>query len=154
MIVVGRFMGQAALTALASGAAVLGTWAVTLYAMVGNDPIALLTALGWLTLRAWVFALPFAGFGVAVSQWTASPNWARVLAISGTAASWVAYATAREWSSTRWGPLCDVVLQIVPQGQVRGLWQPVGWLAAGLVCAGLALAWVAVGYARFARRDL
>lgn len=153
-LAVGRFLGQAALTGLASFVGVLGTWAVGMLGMVGNDPFELFGALCWLTLRAWVFALPFAGFGVAVSQATASPNWARVLAVAGTAGSWIAYGVALNYVLTPWGPLCDVVLQVVPQGHMRGLWQPVGWIGSGLVCGGLALAWVAVGYARFARRDL
>ena len=49
--------------------------------MVGNDPIMLAMGLGVLGLRAWLFGLPFIGLGVAWSQWTASPNWARVLAV-------------------------------------------------------------------------
>ncbi|MBW1877361.1 MAG: hypothetical protein JRI25_25985 [Deltaproteobacteria bacterium] len=154
-LVTGRFLGQAALTAIASVLGIAGTWTIGILFLTGTEPLGLATALFWLTLRAWAFALPFVGLGVAFSQWTTSPNWARVMAVGATAGTWVAYGMAHAWIDTRWGLLCDVTLQVLPQGWMQGLWHPApGWLVSSGVCIALGFALVAAGYLRFARRDL
>jgi len=154
-LVTGRFLGQAALTALASALGVAGTWAIGMLYLAGTDPVGLAASLLWLTVRAWAFALPFVGLGVAFSQWTTSANWARVMAVGATAGTWVAYGMAWAWIDTRWGPLCDAVLQVLPQGWMHGLWRPApGWVVSSGVCIALGFALVAAGYLRFARRDL
>lgn len=154
-LVVGRFLGQAGLTAGASFLAVTGTWAVGTFRLVGTEPLVLLGALLWLTVRGWAFALPFVGLGVACSAFTRVPNWARVLAVGGTAASWVAYGLAREFRDTAWGPVSDIALQLLPQGWMGGLWHPApGWIVACGVCAALGFALLAPGWWRMTRRDL
>lgn len=154
-LAMGRFAGQAGLTALASAVGVLGTFTVGMLAMVGNDPVVLLGALLWLTVRGWAFALPFVGLGIAMSQWTASPNWARVLAIGGTAGSWIAWGLCRWLERHHAGVVADVLRQVLPQGWMLGLWHATpGWLLSAGVCAGLGVVLVALGYLRFSRRDL
>lgn len=154
-IVLGRFGGQLALTAVASAIAVAVTWGMGLGFMVGNAPIGLAVALIGMTAKAWSFSIPFAGLGVAVSALTASPAWARVLAIGGTAGTWVAYGFARWLEGGRFAIAADLALQVLPQGWMRTLWEPgLGWLLSAAVCAALGLAAVGAGYARFASRDL
>lgn len=155
-LVLGRFLGQLALTGVATLVAALVAWGVGVGFMVEDAPAALL---GWLLLlapRAWAFSVPFVAIGVAASQLTASPAWARVLAVGGTAATWVAFGVVR-WAEARGHvPLAtDVALQLLPQGWLRGLWEPgVGWLASATACGALGAVALLGGYARFARRDL
>jgi ABC-type transport system involved in multi-copper enzyme maturation permease subunit len=155
-LVLGRFAGQLALTFAATLLSVGVAWGVGLGFMIVERPVELL---GWLVAfapRAWVFSIPFVAIGVAASQVTASPAWARVLAIGGTAGSWILFGLARWAEAEEWLPLAsDLVLQVLPQGWLRGLWEPgAGWLASGAACLALAGAVLAAGYVRFARRDL
>jgi hypothetical protein len=155
-LVLGRFLGQLVLTALATLAAALAVWVVGMTCMVGNSPLALA---GWLlgyAPRLWAFGLPFVAVGVAASQLTASAAWARVLAIGGVALSWVVFGLAR-WAEAegRLTILADVALQLLPQGWLRGLWEPGAmWLLSALACAAVSVAVLVGGYLRFSRRDL
>ncbi len=156
-IVLGRFLGQLLLTGLAAAASIGGVWTVGMLYMVGHTPLGLATGLVWFAVRAWFFSIPFVGIGVACSQLTASPAWARVLAISMTAGSWVALGIAR-WLETRgdgWAIVADLLIQILPQGWLMTMWAPgLDWMVAALVCSALGLVAVGLGYARFAGRDL
>ncbi len=155
-VVVGRFVGQAAITAAASALSVAVVWVVGLGFMVGNHPLELL---GWLvvfTPRAWLFGLPFVALGVAASQLTASPAWARVMAVGATAGSWVLLGLAR-WIEvdSDWPVVADVALQILPQGWLRGFWEPgLGWMPSAAACLALSGAALVLGYLRFSRRDV
>ncbi|MCB9687831.1 MAG: hypothetical protein H6738_19090 [Alphaproteobacteria bacterium] len=155
-IVVGRFLGQLALTGAASALSMVTALGVGLGFMLVDDPLALA---GWMlvyTPRAWAFGIPFVALGVTASQLTASPAWARVMAIGAAASSWVLLGVAR-WMETKdgLGLAADVMLQLLPQGWIRGMWDPGwGWLASSAACAALAGAGLVVGYVRFSRRDL
>lgn len=153
-LVLGRFLGQVMLTGTAACAGLAGAWVVGLTQMVGNEPVALAHGLAALGLRAWFFGLPFIGFGVACSQWTLSANWARVLAVGGTAGSWICYGLARAFRDSSWGWLSDLVLQLLPQGWMNSLWTPREWLWSAAVYVGLSLFAVALGFVRFSGRDL
>ncbi len=155
-LVLGRFAGQLTLTGFASAVSALAMWGTVLYMMVVPEPVALLGWLGWYTVRTWCFAVPFVGFGVACSQWTTSAAWARVMAIGGTAGSWVLYGIAQVMIEEDWMPVVgDLVIQVLPQGWIRGMWDPgMGWIASCAVCVGLGLTSLLLGYVRFARRDL
>lgn len=155
-LVLGRFGGQLALTFVATMVSVVVAWAVGLGFMVVERPFELLVWLVTFAPRAWLFSVPFVAIGVTASQLTASPAWARVLALGGTATSWVAFGLARWNEEEAWLPLAsDLALQVLPQGWLRGLWEPgAGWLASAAACVAIAVALLAVGYARFSRRDL
>lgn len=154
-LVLGRFVGQLGLNALAALVAIVAVWVVGVTCMVGNDPVALA---GWLLLyapRGWVFGVPFTALGTTASQLTASAAWARVIALAGTAGSWVAYGLVRAARREPYASIADVVGPLLPQSWLQGLWEPgAGWLVSAGACVGLALACFAVGYIRFAGRDL
>lgn len=154
-LVLGRFGGQAAITAGALVLACLGTWSVTMAYMVEQPPIALLAALLWLSIRAWAFSLPFVGLGVAASQWTASPAWARVLAMVGVTGTWAAWGVVGWAEDGDWGPVFDVLATALPQGWLRALWQGgADWIAPCVFLAALGIATTGLGYVRFSRTDL
>ena len=151
----GRFLGQVALTAVATVLAALVVWVTAWFTMVLPDPLLVLGWLLWFVPRSIAFALPFVGLGVAASQLTASAAWARVMAVGGTGLSWVLYGVARNADPTWWASLSDVALQILPQGWLRGLWEPGGgWLLAAGACAALTITVLTAGHLRFATRDL
>ncbi len=76
-LVVGRFAGQLVLAGVASLVATAVLWGMAVALMAGQEPVTLAGWLLWFTPRTWAFAIPFAGIGVAASQLTASPAWAR-----------------------------------------------------------------------------
>lgn len=155
-LVLGRFLGQLILTALAGAAAVFAMFGTVMWAMVIDHPLEVLGWLGLFAIRTWCFAVPFVGFGVACSQWTTSAAWARVLAVGGTAGSWVLYGVAQWMLEENWMPVvADVMLQVLPQGWIRSMWDPGwGWLMGGGAVLGLGLMSVLLGFVRFWRRDL
>ena len=154
-LVLGRFVGQLTLTGMASLVAVCVTWVIGMWAMVGNPAVGLATALVLMTFKAWCFSVPFAGFGVAASTMTTSAAWARVLAIGGTAGSWVLYGVANYFSDSDYSLLADIGFQLLPQGWMHLLWEPgLGWLPAAMVCIVMGIAAIGIGYARFQGRDL
>ncbi|MBX2802877.1 MAG: ABC transporter permease [Myxococcales bacterium] len=155
-LVTGRFIGQALLTGAAIAVSTVAVLGVGMRFMVLTDPVNLASWLAWFSIRAWVFAIPFIGIGVAASQITASPAWARVMAVGGVALSWVAYALARGAEAHDQYPwLTDVTLQLLPQGWIQGMWEPGGaWLASAVVIVLLGVFFALLGYARFAGRDL
>jgi hypothetical protein len=155
-LVLGRFAGQLFLTSAATLLSVIVAWAVGLGFMVVERPLELLSWLLAFAPRAWAFSVPFVAIGVAASQVTASPAWARVLALGGTAGSWTLFGLARWAEAEGWLPIAsDLALQLLPQGWLRGLWEPgAGWLASAGACLALGGAILSLGYVRFARRDL
>lgn len=153
-LVLGRYVGQLALTGVATMFAVVGVWTVGMVAMRGNAAIPLAVWLVWLSLRIWFFSVPFVGVGVAASQLTTSPAWARVLAVGLTAGSWVAFAVARAAERSRYAAVSDVVLPLLPQGWMQGMWLPTDWLGSAVACATLGLVAAFAGYVAFSRSDL
>jgi len=153
--VVGRFVGQAFLSFVAVLLATFGVWLIGMLLMVGNQPLWLAWGLLGMSLRVWVFCLPFVGFGVACSQMTTSSAWARVLSIGGVAIGWILWRVgayyAAEWDSI----LLEVVLQAFPWAWMGGLWEPgLGGIGTVVVCLAMATTAVGLGFLRFARRDL
>lgn len=151
----GRFVGQTALTTVALVAAFVGVGGVTLVRMVAQDPVALGLGLLGYGLRALAVAIPFVGFGVTCSAVTASPGWARVLALVGVAASWVLYGLSGLVEDAPWTWLADATAPLFPQAWLRGLWGGPADVATSvgmLVLLGVGA--LAPGLARFATRDL
>lgn len=153
-LVLGRYLGQVALTGMATLLAVGGVFVVGMLAMRGNAALPLIFWLSWLSLRTWFFSMPFVGVGLATSQLTTSPAWARVLAVGLTAGSWLVYGLLRWTEQTRWAVLADFGLQVLPQGWMRLMWEPTGWAVAAGVCAALGVVATLGGYVRFAGKDL
>ena len=154
-LLLGRFVGQVGLMLVASLVALASVWGLGMALTVHPEPLALAWGLLSLGLRAVVFSLPFVGFGIACSAWTSSPAWARVMALGGTAGSWVIHGVSQAATGAPWTWLADVVGPLMPQAWLEGLWRTGGGLAvSSLVCAALALVAVGLGHVRFARRDL
>lgn len=152
-LVLGRFAGQLALTALACLCAAVGVQVAGMLWMRGFSPPVLAAWLGWFSVRAWAFAIPFVGLGVAASQITDSTGWARAAAVATTAGTWILLGVLVAIRDTRWGLLSDVGTQLLPQSWLTQLWEPT-WPVAALVCAVMGLCATLLGSVRFLRRDL
>jgi hypothetical protein len=155
-LVLGRLLGQSALTLVATLFSATGVFVVGMVGMLGNDPIELTLALGVVSSRAWLFGLPFLGIGVAASQITTSSAWARVLALGATAASWVVLGLLDFFRKKEFIPVVwDAVSPLLPQEWLRGLWVGGAELgASALVLTALGVGFSLVGYARMATRDV
>jgi len=155
-LVLGRFTGQLGIMTVAVAVAVLAALAVTLLTMVVVDPVDLALDLGMFAVRAWIFGVPFVGIGIAASQLTASPAWARVLAIGATIGTWQITAFA-VWAAEELGrpELGDLVMLAMPQAWLDGLWGPgLDWLGSLVIELGIAIVALGLAYPVFARRNL
>ena len=153
-LVVGRLLGQGLLSVAATAIALGGVWVIGMTLMVQQDPFGLAWALLSLGIRAVMFAVPFAGLGIACSQLTTSPAWARILALGGTAGSWVVYMLLPLFEVTPWIYLKDALIPVLPQSWLASLWHPTEWIISALVCVSLGLVSMGLGYVRFSERDL
>jgi ABC-type transport system involved in multi-copper enzyme maturation permease subunit len=154
-LVIGRFLGQLGLTAAATLIACVGVAFVGLFLMRGNAPGVLVYWLVWLSVRAWFFSIPFVAMGMATSQLTASPAWSRVMALALTSASWVIFGIARvAQESERFSIPADLVLQLLPQGYMTAMWEPIGWVGSAAVCSLLGGLVLLSTFPIFLRRDL
>lgn len=154
-LVLGRFLGQVLLTGGATVLAIVAAWSLGLGLMTGQQPLTLLVGLtGW-GGRAALFAFPFVGLGLACSQWTSSPMWARVMALGLTAGSWILYGWTSWVEASPWVIVADVVAPVLPQTWIGGLWAGgVDLLVSALACVALGLGAVGLGFVRFGARDL
>lgn len=154
-LVVGRWVGQVALLAVATAAALAGVWGVGMLFMVGQPVVGLAVGLAALAGRALLLALPFAALGMLCSCWTTSAAWARVLALTLTAGSWIAYGVLRSFDEGAQAVVADALLPLLPQSWSHGLWA--GGLELALsaaVLAGITATVLAAAVAGLLRRDL
>ncbi|MEO0600093.1 MAG: ABC transporter permease subunit [Myxococcota bacterium] len=155
-LVLGRFLGQLGIMTVAVFVAALVALLVTLAAMVVADPVGLASDIAMFTLRSWAFGAPFVGLGIAASQLTASPAWARVLAVGAVLVTWQ-LAALGPWMSGELGVpwLGDLLLLGLPQTWLDDLWGPGGeWWVSLVVELALAIVVAVAPLPLFARRNL
>ncbi len=156
-IVLGKFVGQLVMGVLAGLTGVIVTELVGLILMVQVPPLGL--AIGSLEhmARAMVFALPYAGLGLCVSQWLARANVARVVAMIVLVAVTIANPVLDAYSdATLLGRLADLTRLFLPGTGWGDVWgdDPLALALTTARSVVVTLAWVALGYWRFDRRDL
>lgn len=153
----GKLAGQLLLGLVAAtiGSCVAFVLGMTL--MVGNPPLDLALELANRTLRSALFALPFAGLGLAASQWIASPNGARVVG-GGLFVTMPLLSALLTWLSGPGfgGRLADMGLLFLATTGWGDFWSTAtgAFGIAALRAVGLATIYTAAGQAVFARRDL
>jgi len=78
-----------------------------------------------------------------------------VMALALTSGSWVIFGIARvAQESERFSIPADLVLQLLPQGYMAAMWEPVGWFASAVVCCLLGGLVLLSTFPIFLRRDL
>jgi ABC-type transport system involved in multi-copper enzyme maturation permease subunit len=153
----GKLAGQLLLGLVAAGIGGAVAWGMGMTLMVGNPPLDLAVSIALRTSRAAVWALPFAGLGLAASQWFASPNGARVVAAGLVMAMPLAGWFLRVNSDPSFlGRVADLARQFIATTVWAGYWStdPATLLATAGRSVVLAVLYFSAGYAVFARRDL
>jgi hypothetical protein len=153
----GKLVGQLFVAGVAGliGGAVAWTMGMTL--MVGNPPIDLALSILGRTARAALYALPFAGLGLAASQWIPSPNGARVVAAIGLLAMpIVSWWLGEHTGVDVLGRLADLGAQFIATNTWFDYWATTpGELGAAVArSAVLSIVYYAIGHVVFVRRDL
>lgn len=156
-IVFGKLVGQVLMAAVAALVGVAVTEVIGLTLMVQVPAAGLAISALHRAACALLYALPFAGLGLCVSQWVGRTNPARALAVVALLAvvigsAWLQYVEA----PTVAGQIAAVARGFLPGQGWMDVWQadplPFAMGAARLVV--LTIIWVALGYLRFDRRDL
>lgn len=153
---IGKFAGQAVqvLGALLLSAA--GAWVIGRFRMHSFEPVATAQYMLLYAVKAWVYALPFLGLALGISQLFTAPNLALAFGFLSLVAVSVLSRVSAWQAGDGWRRAWDVVNALTPGGHRQDLW----WGdAAHLVPAiafllALAAIYLTAGYARFARRDL
>lgn len=156
-IVLGKLGGQLLIATLAALSGVVVTELAGLVLMVQQPPLALAAYALLHAGRGLVYALPFAALGLAVSQWVPRANPARLVTMLALLAVLVGHIWLDELTdATVAGRVADLVRVFLPGSGWNDLWSmDAGTFAlAAARNVVLTFAWVAVGYARFDRRDL
>lgn len=153
----GKLLGQLLIAAVAAVIGGAVAWAMGLALMSGHGPAELGLSILGRTARAAVWALPFAGLGLAASQWIASPNGARVVAAGvllamPIGAHWLAEAAG----TTLVGRLADLAGMFIATTAWPDFWSLDLATFSGAVARSVVLAilYYALGHVVFARRDL
>lgn len=153
----GKLFGQLLIAAVAAVIGGVVAWTMGMLLMTGNPPVALALSILDRTARAAVWALPFAGLGLAASQWIPSPNGARVVA----AGVLLAMPIAAHWLQesvdvSLLGRLADLAGMFIATTAWTDFWSLDPGTFAGAVVRSIVLAviYYSLGHVVFARRDL
>lgn len=152
----GKTAGQALQILGALLLSAIGAWLVGWLRMKSFEPGATAGYMIGYALKAWVYALPYLGLALGVSQMCSTVNTAQAfgflalvtVAVLGRVATWQA--------GDGWRRLWDVLQALTPGGHRSAMWwNDAERLLPAMVFLGAlgALYWAA-GFARFARRDL
>ncbi len=153
----GKLAGQLLIALVAAVIGGVVAWGMGMTLMTGNPPVALALSITERTGRAALWALPFAGLGLAASQWIPSPNGARVVAAGvllgmPIAAHWL----GEQAGVTLLGRLADLAGLFIATTAWTDFWSPDPGVLGGAVARSVVLAVVyySLGHVIFARRDL
>lgn len=153
---VGKFAGQAVqvLGALLLSAA--GAWLVGYFRMKSFEPLPTAQYMVWFAFKAWIYAMPFLGLALGISQLCSVPNLALVFGFLSLVAVQVLSGVSSWLTGTGWRRIWDIVNVLTPGGHRTDLWwnDPEHLLPAAVFLLTLTAAYLLAGYARFARRDL
>jgi ABC-type transport system involved in multi-copper enzyme maturation permease subunit len=152
----GKFAGQALQIFGALMLSAAGAWVVGFFRMHSFEPLATAQYMIWFALKAWVYALPFLGLALAVSQLFSTPNLALAFGFISLLAVSVLNGLSKWLAGEGWRRAWDIVNALTPGGHRQNLW----WndaqhlVPAAVFLLALAAVYLLAGYARFARRDL
>ena len=152
----GKFVGQALQVLVALLLSAACTWMVGLCCLSDFQPVATAGSMLLFALKAWIYALPFLGLALGVSQVCTSPNLALVFGFVSLVALSILSSVTGWLAGPGWRGIWDLVHTLTPGGHKGDLW----WndmshlFPAVAFLLALAAGYSLVGYARFSRRDL
>ena len=152
----GKFAGQALQIFGALLLSAAGAWVVGFFRMKSFEPAASAEYMLIFAVKAWVYALPYLGLALAISQLFSTPNLALAFGFISMVALSVLSKMSAWLAGAGWKRVWDVVNLLTPGGHRQNLW----WgdvehlLPAIVFLAALGAAYLLAGYIRFSRRDL
>lgn len=153
-LVYGRFLGQCLLLAASLFLGGLTSFAVAWWYMILPDPLYVMYGLLAMSLRAFLWGLPFLGLGVACSESVKSATWARILALIGTTFAFIGHGILIWLRTKGYGLFVAPLIAISPASWIRSLWAGgLDTALAGLYLPAFAMVLVGLGYLVLARRD-
>ena len=153
---VGKYLGQAALMAVALLLSGVGAWCVARLRMMGANGLEIALGMVLWSLRAWVYSLGFLGLALGVSHLTRSGARATILALLALIAMTILAAVADHRVGAGWRQLWYLAIVLTPQGHRFDLWRSSAahLVPAVLYMVALGAGYLLAGYAIFRRRDL
>jgi len=151
----GKLGGQAVLLAAALLISAAGAWGVGMVRMAGFPPLGSIPYLLVFSARAWIFAWPFLGLALGVSQLTRSPVMATAAGFVVMGCMFIATGLSHYFTGDGWRQLLDVVYQLSPYGTRAALWHfdAAHMIPATVLLMALGLLYFLLGYAGYVRRD-
>lgn len=155
-LVLGRWMGQGALIAVATALSIVGPLIVGTFFMVQQPAWESAVVLAVMTPKLIAWSLPFLGLGVACSQLSGNTNFARIAALGATTLTWIAMGVFEtDWIDEHAPWVADLLDPLLPQTYMTALWGPGSdWLMSAGILLGLGLVFALLGFPLFARRNL
>lgn len=153
----GKLLGQLFLAGVAAGLGIVLTVGMGETMMVGVPVAPLLTTLVERVGRACIYALPFAGLGLAVSSFVPNPNGARVVTGGIVVGMYVGTAwLERRVDDSVLGRVADLVRLFCANTTWGDFWTVDDAVLGAAIgrCLILALLYYAVGHVRFGTRDV
>jgi ABC-type transport system involved in multi-copper enzyme maturation permease subunit len=154
--VLGRYVGRAVLTLLATLAGGMAAAGIGLHLLDVPDPHLQLAFVAVFSLKTWAYSLAYVGIGLGFSQVTVSPAWARVLALAATVGIWIGYGLVSAMVALDiCADFCGAILPLFPPYWASSFWGSAGDVAiASLVSLALSLGALLAGFVWFRRVDL
>jgi ABC-type transport system involved in multi-copper enzyme maturation permease subunit len=155
----GKFIGQAVQVLVALLLSAAAAWVVGAIQLHGFQPGLSATYMFLFALKAWLYALPFLGLALGVSQVWSSPNLATVFGLIGMVVlSSLSFFSGlgAEHARQPWAGVWEIVNSLTPGAHKSALWwgDAAHLLPAAAFLVGLSVAYYLAGYWRFSRRDL
>ncbi|MDW8343711.1 MAG: ABC transporter permease subunit [Verrucomicrobiae bacterium] len=152
----GKFAGQALQIFGALLISAAGTWVLGLIHMQTFEPLAAMLHMLGYACKAWLYALPFLGVALAVSQWMSSPNLAVVVGLMVMFVMSLVRWIGRFAEGSDTAALWQTVALLTPSAYRHHLWwNDLSRLAPAVLLLGiLTTAYLLAGHTRFGRRDL
>ena len=152
----GKFAGQALQVLVALLLSAASAWVVGMLWLHDFQPAATAWHMLLFALKAWIYALPFLGLALGVSQLCTSPTLALVFGFVSLVALSILSSVSGWLAGSGWRRGWDVVNALTPGGHKGALW----WndlthvVPAMAFLLALAAGYSWLGYAHFSRRDL
>ena len=152
----GKFMGQAIEVILPLSLSVIGAWSIARFRLVGLDGFAAMQAMiiyGW---KAWIYALPFIGLALGISQLTKSPYLAMAIGFFTWVVMSILFLMSRHFAGDGLKQIWTVIPMLMPAGHRLDLWRldPVHVCVASFYLVVLGIAYLCAGHLVFAKKDI
>jgi hypothetical protein len=152
----GLFLGQALQVIVPLLLSAVGAWCVARFRLAGMDGGETLRVMVVYAWKVWVYALPFVGLALAISQTTRSPPLAMTVGFIAWVALSILALAADHFAGGGLRQVWQLVQVLIPMEHRLGIWRsdPSRVLSASAFLVALAFTYLSAGYAFLRRKDL